>query len=63
MRIQRVLLPLLGEALIGIASAAIHDLNDAVAAAPIVPGAYIVELHDHQVRVSHYPKTTYPKAY
>lgn len=50
MRIHRVLLPLLGEALIGIASAAIHDLNDAVAAAPIVPGAYIVELHDDQVR-------------
>lgn len=53
MRAQLALLPLLGEALIGIAVAAIHDLNDVVAAAPTVPGAYIVELQDDQVRASH----------
>ncbi|KAI1763358.1 subtilisin-like protein [Hypoxylon sp. FL1150] len=49
MRVQHALLPLLGEALVQIASsAAVHNSNDAVAAAPIVPGAYIVELHDDQ---------------
>ncbi|KAI1777406.1 peptidase S8/S53 domain-containing protein [Hypoxylon cercidicola] len=54
MRLRRVILPLLGAALIGIASAAIHDPNNAVAAEPVVPGAYIVEFHDNQDADSFY---------
>ncbi|OTB00257.1 hypothetical protein M426DRAFT_324409 [Hypoxylon sp. CI-4A] len=47
MRVQCAFFPLLGGALVNIASAAIRDIRDAPPAAPVVPGAYIVELDDN----------------
>ncbi|KAI1141381.1 subtilisin-like protein [Hypoxylon sp. FL0543] len=49
MKFQSFVSHLLGGALAGMASAAVPDLSGSIAADPVVPGAYIVELDDHDV--------------
>ncbi|OTA91923.1 hypothetical protein M434DRAFT_388169 [Hypoxylon sp. CO27-5] len=54
MKIQSIVLHLFAGVLVGIASAAIPDSSSSVTADPVVPGAYIVELHDDHDVTSFY---------
>ncbi|KAI1338783.1 subtilisin-like protein [Xylariaceae sp. FL0016] len=56
MRITATSIPLLGSLLLPSALAVLQDLNNTVAAAPLLPGAFIVELEDGECNVAVEPR-------